>query len=299
MAYMRTNAGSGGAGAGRPAGAEGAAVCPAAENPFGCVSAGDGAVYYDRPAVFSYTPKANFVLPETPQVVMGGTTLVKDIDFTWSRAAGELCIPNVTGGVAVTVTAELDGVDYARREYLESSGSQYVDTGIIGGGNTSAELVFATLNSYPLDWWGRIGACQQDLVRSFLFAVYGAGAGDCESQNGTNKYGDFAYSFTPFTPYKVYINKTKTYVNDTLMLTLGAYSYTTPVTLYLFWQNCSVSTNMQKARMRLYRCDIREGDGFVRRFVPCLRLSDNKPGLYDEVSGAFFGNAGTGEFDCG
>ena len=37
----------------------------------------------------------------------------------------------------------------------------------------------------------------------------------------------------------------------------------------------------------------------VGKFIPCRRKSDNKPGMYDTVSGEFFTNQGTGEFICG
>lgn len=37
----------------------------------------------------------------------------------------------------------------------------------------------------------------------------------------------------------------------------------------------------------------------IQNLIPCRRKSDNKPGMYDTVSGEFFTNQGTGEFICG
>ena len=34
----------------------------------------------------------------------------------------------------------------------------------------------------------------------------------------------------------------------------------------------------------------------IREFIPSLRVSDNKPGLYDTVNNEFYVNQGTGEF---
>ena len=34
----------------------------------------------------------------------------------------------------------------------------------------------------------------------------------------------------------------------------------------------------------------------VRNYIPALRISDDKPGLYDNVNGEFYVNGGTGEF---
>ena len=41
------------------------------------------------------------------------------------------------------------------------------------------------------------------------------------------------------------------------------------------------------------------GGVIKRSFVPALRNSDNKPGMYDTVTGTFYTNAGSGEFSVG
>ena len=51
--------------------------------------------------------------------------------------------------------------------------------------------------------------------------------------------------------------------------------------------------------MQLYGCKIWDDDILVRNFVPCYRVSDNKPGLYDLVNDEFLTNSGTGEFTLG
>jgi hypothetical protein len=297
---MRTNALAGaGASSGAGGGAEGRAACLLKERLFGCESLSDGALDWGRAASVQYVPKTNFVLPESVAVSLRGVPLAPGTDYIWDANTGVLSLPPAAGDVEVTVSASLDGVSYSQRQYIQSSGTQYIDTGVYGSGSTSGEVVFATLNTYPSSWWGVIGACQQDYIKSFLFDVYASGSAKCNVCNGTSVYSDIAYSFTPLTPYKVYINKTKTYINDVLVKTLSSYSYTTPVTMYLFWQNCSVSSSMYRARMRLYSCSIWESSALVRRFVPCVRVSDGAVGLYDEANGVFYGNAGSGVFECG
>ncbi len=275
------------------------AVCRIIETLLGCVSNTDGAAVFNAAASITYTPKDNFALPQSISVTMRGAVLVEDEDYTWSEVTGVLSIMNVTGDIAVSITCALDGEVYTQCSYLQSSGSEYIDTGVTGSNYTSAEFKFARLSAYPNGWWAVIGACQQDLTRSFLFTVYKAGDVEINVQNGTNKYGEIMFSITPLTPYKVYINKQKTYIDDVLKLTLTSYTYTTPVPLALFWQAYSVSTNMYKAKIRLYYCNIWESTTLVRRFIPCVRNSDMKPGFYDEVSEAFFINAGSGEFTYG
>ena len=49
---------------------------------------------------------------------------------------------------------------------------------------------------------------------------------------------------------------------------------------------------------KLYSCKIYTGATLTRDFVPCKNPS-GQAGLYDLVSGAFYGNAGTGTFTAG
>ena len=37
----------------------------------------------------------------------------------------------------------------------------------------------------------------------------------------------------------------------------------------------------------------------TRDFVPVIRKSDNKPGMWDKVTRTFYTNAGSGEFNYG
>ena len=50
------------------------------------------------------------------------------------------------------------------------------------------------------------------------------------------------------------------------------------------------------AKMKVYSAKV-DIDGTIQRdLVPCIRISDSKPGMYDLVGRQFYTNAGTGEF---
>lgn len=49
--------------------------------------------------------------------------------------------------------------------------------------------------------------------------------------------------------------------------------------------------------LKFYR--IWENNILIRDMRPCVRISDNKPGMYDLVNDAFYTNAGPGEFTWG
>ena len=47
----------------------------------------------------------------------------------------------------------------------------------------------------------------------------------------------------------------------------------------------------------IYSCKLYDGTAIVRDMIPCIRISDSKPGMYDLVGRQFYTNSGTGEFD--
>ena len=53
---------------------------------------------------------------------------------------------------------------------------------------------------------------------------------------------------------------------------------------------------IQNAGVAYYGMKIYDNNTLVRNFIPVLRNSDNKPGMYDRVTKTFFTNQGTGEF---
>ena len=67
------------------------------------------------------------------------------------------------------------------------------------------------------------------------------------------------------------------------------------VTLFICNESNTAMTN-RKILGKLYGCKIWENDILIRDFVPMLRKSDNKPGLYDIVNNRFYMNIHEGEF---
>lgn len=67
--------------------------------------------------------------------------------------------------------------------------------------------------------------------------------------------------------------------------------------LYLF--SIHSETTVTGAGIRLYGCKLFTGQTLVRNFIPCIRKSDNEPGLYDTINNIFYTNQGTGKFSYG
>ena len=69
----------------------------------------------------------------------------------------------------------------------------------------------------------------------------------------------------------------------------------TPFSIYLFDSNQDWGHWYCKG-VRLDAAKIYSGDTLLRDYCAAMRLSDNKPGMYDFVNGVFYTNAGNGEF---
>ena len=67
-------------------------------------------------------------------------------------------------------------------------------------------------------------------------------------------------------------------------------------TLKLFTRGDTPNTSYSNTHIKMYECKITSNGNLIRDFVPCVRKSDNEPGLYDRVNNVFYTNAGSGTF---
>lgn len=64
-------------------------------------------------------------------------------------------------------------------------------------------------------------------------------------------------------------------------------------------QSPYTSATSNKGGSAIYYIKMYTSSGIARDFIPCYRKSDSKPGMYDLVTNTFFTNIGTGEFTVG
>ena len=179
----------------------------------------------------------------------------------------------INTGISTTIPSGL-----VELEYIESTGTQYLDTGITVNKSDNKELIMS---------------CQ---------------LGNDSSYAGANGYMQYQASITGGAKgiLKIsYKNNIETiYFNDVLKLTqdwTSAYSGTN-VKLGIFklgetnntWYNSSA-----QQIGKLYYYKLYDNGTLIRDFIPVKRMSDNKYGLWDKVTKAFYPNAGTGAFTGG
>lgn len=186
---------------------------------------------------------------------------------------------------------------YCEVEYLESTGTQYIDTKYIPNNNTAIEIMISGIskNSFSIQsgtWF--IGARQGYLNNAFGF-YYNPSNQNLYYAFGDNMpYANFSSSLLYEKTVKIKTDKTGLYVNNSKVVTATDTIFTSPVSLSLFGLNNN-GTTISFTNFKNHACQISENGVLVRDYIPVLDLN-MKPCLYDKVTCTFFYNQGTGEF---
>ena len=176
---------------------------------------------------------------------------------------------------------------YTELDYLESTGTQWIDIGTTVDTSTDEiELCFQLTETGMYKWFfgeydtnARLGLGSGDGInkRNFLYKSSTAKISDTDVYNRQHKY---------------LINASGGFIDG--VKKVGYDSFSSNSTLYLFNINIDGSSDYKcKAKVWTYK-QTRNGV-LIRDLIPVLD-KNNIPCMYDKVSGEFFYNKGTGEF---
>lgn len=190
--------------------------------------------------------------------------------------------------------------NYIELEYIESTGSQYIDTGVKVTGKTTIDMDFVNIPTNSSIWKMLLGSREDNLNFTMCINDNNEFGGDYKTQsnlNLTNKTFDWTQKNNIKT--KINNNMYELYINDIKEkeLAIQEFSYTVNLFLFGFYMNGSVTT--RGAKFRFYKCKIYDDDKLIRDFIPVKRKVDNVIGMYDLVERKFYGNNGTGSFITG
>ena len=161
---------------------------------------------------------------------------------------------------------------YRKLEYIQSSGKQYIDTGVIVKDITEIKVDFQAVtilsgeNQYASSW--------VDYSNHIQIGING---------NTFIDSGGVTYSQT----------SSVTARTQAVGVPLG----TVNLHLYLFAQSESTGA-LHYSSGRIFSCQITTADGLVRNFVPC-KNPDGVIGMYDVVNDKFYQNSGSDTFIAG
>ncbi len=177
---------------------------------------------------------------------------------------------------------------YKRLEYIQSSGTQYIDTGIIGNYDTRVTADFEILSIGS----GTVFVFGSQANNDVRFCLGITSASVFRSDYGTEyTSGPSAATGTKYTADK---NRNVCTINGTA-INSNAQTFTGTTNIYLFARSYS---SLSYANLKMYGCKIYSNDVLVRDFIPCKNAS-GVVGMWDDVNSTFYQNAGTGTFTAG
>lgn len=182
---------------------------------------------------------------------------------------------------------------YEVLEYIESTGTQYIDTGVIPNQDTKVEMevMFNDVTSAECLWCARGTSNANSFV---MFKLQTNFRCDYNTTLGTIN----SFTIVENTKYKVCMDKNKAYVDDDLLYTHEEATFTSPSSLTLMMSYVASPTNNQSnfGHFKMYSCKIYDNGVLVRNFAP-IKTEKGAVGLLDQVNNLAYYNAGTGTFE--
>lgn len=201
--------------------------------------------------------------------------------------ASTICINEEDDELELRYINDIRGLpdEYQELEYIQSNGTQYIDTGIVGNQNIGVELKISGMNYGNTKLFGsRTSASSNNfsIITTATSIVL-------DFQNYNNNRLQVT---TPISePIILKMNNQKMQVNSNEK-NIGTYTnFNTPGNLYIFNGSGSFPNGYGMASTKLYYCKMWNGNTLVRDLVPCYRKQDNIIGLYDLVNDTFYQKA--------
>ena len=187
-------------------------------------------------------------------------------------------------------------LEYQELEYIESTGTQYIDTKYLPNNLTEIETKFRfnkiSETSSPF------GVREvNETIKQFLISTTSERV--LWIVNGLNNISIANIKPNVGEDYVVKVGPKSAYWNNNLILNMTAnVASIEKLSMYLFGRNTATgfSTPFEG---RMYYFKIYENDDLIKNLVPCYRKEDNVVGMYDLVENIFYKNQGTGDFKIG
>ena len=181
---------------------------------------------------------------------------------------------------------------YTILEYIEATGTQYIDTGFVPNQDSRVVCDFQ-FTGFPTEWSCVFGS--RTTPETINFCLFYNTSGFFRAD-----YAKQQNSLTGLTATdRLVVDRNKNVCTiGTASVTQTAVTFTAPGSLFLLANRETNSANMCSC-MRLYSCKVYDNGTLVRDLWPALRNADGAIGTYDRITDRLFTNAGTGEFIAG
>lgn len=185
--------------------------------------------------------------------------------------------------------------EYLEVDYIESTGTQYIDTGYIPSEDFRIEIEW---NQTERNACNNLFGCSNTSVGA-PGVIHGLPTNSINQEwyrTGTGSY-NFSEGFMAANVWHTSIMTKNSLIFDGVEYTYDFGDWQTlNYSLYLFARNQVGSAYNGACCAKVKYLKIYNGESMIRDLVPCYRISDNKVGLYDLVNEEFYTNDGNGSF---
>lgn len=186
---------------------------------------------------------------------------------------------------------------YQQLEYIQSTGAQYINTGVIPTNQTEIQYDHQYIGSSS-GWNALFGMDNHNTNAGMGFTVFIVDE-EYRPYMGID-WGKNTGAYTSRKRELLILNQQGLSINDNKIydqFTAGTHTALGDVKLFAYWRPAN-GTGSGSA-VRLYKCKFLENKQVIRDFVPARRILDNILGLYDIINNQFYTNAGSGNFIAG
>lgn len=183
---------------------------------------------------------------------------------------------------------------YTHVKYIESTGTQYIDTQYIPNSNTRIIMDFQS-TQVPSGWFGFFSSrdgSSNSYANQFALWMNSSGVFRSNYYTDTGIYLDSSISSTG--RHIIDHNKNIVTMDDVVVATHTATTFNGTYNLFLFAGHTGGTMELPSS-MKLYSCKIYDNDILIRDYVPCVN-ANGIAGLYDLVNHVFYQNSGSGNF---
>lgn len=165
---------------------------------------------------------------------------------------------------------------YTKAAYIESDGTQYIDTGVPVTGDVEIDIAFS-FNEVPSGWLGVVGGGDGNANNAFALLANT----DHYSFQHNATYNDVSFVWEQNKQY--HFDLIHGYFIDNAIVPFVQFSAQNQ-TIWIF----KIPWAASAVKAKCYKCDIRSGNTLLRHFVPATRDSDGTAGMYDMATSTFF-----------
>lgn len=179
---------------------------------------------------------------------------------------------------------------YTELAYIKSTGTQWIDSGVVATQSIGFEIDFSTENAVSTSGHGTIFGVYTASQNRYEFGTYPDTSG-----------GKFLYGGTINNPHLVSGRRIQiSFLNNVLTTPNGSenistQTFNTGKTFAILGRKGENNGVLELSKTDIYALKFYDNGTLIRDFVPCIK-DDGEVGLYDLVNHQFYGNAGTGTF---